>query len=202
MRKRIITILLLFSFCGLLYPNKAKAQDNFLSIGLSHPIPVGDTFYSGFNGVGGIDIKYAQPINDYLFLSGNLGYLRSRYTQDDQINLSMFRVSLGLSTPINFSPRIKFQPELEFGYTMMRFFSETIAQENETSSLHRTESAHLPGWQSAILLSWNYKLNKKFSLGLITGYEFIYIPRGIHGRPYNQEMHSIGLGLKTIINLP
>lgn len=118
-----------------------------------------------------------------------------------RISLNMFRVGVGLSTPINFSPRIEFRPQLELGYALMRFYNETIAQENETSPLHRVESVHLNGWQSAILLSWNYKLNERFSLGLTTGYEFIYIPRGNFGRPYNQEMHSIGIALQAIISL-
>lgn len=201
MKKRLITITFFLGFCSLFWTNLTVAQNNSLSVSLSHPIPVGDTFYSAYNGIGGVDLKYGRPINDALFFSGNLGYSRLRSTQEDEINLTIFQAGLGLSTRIGISPHLEFRPELELGYALVRFYNKTIALENETSELFRAESEHLNGLQSAILLSWNYKFNEKFLIGIKTGYEFIYIPRGNFNRPYNQEMHEISVGLQAIINL-
>lgn len=201
MKKSIIAALILFYLSGLPFPSSTIAQNDFLSVNLNHPIPVGGEFYSDFYGIAGIDVNYGQPLNDYLFLSGNLGYSRSRSTKSDEINLDLFQAKLGLSAPVKFSPHFKFQPQFDFGYTLMKFFNKTIEQENKTSSIHRPESKDLNGWQTTVSLSWYYLLTDKFSIGLSTGYEFTYIDRKSVFGNYHQEMHAINLGIKTMIKL-
>jgi len=201
MKKSIIAALIIPCFFGLLFPRSAVAQNDFLSVNLNHPIPVGGEFYSDFYGIAGIDVNYGQPLNNFLFLTGNIGYSRSRSTKVDEINLDMFQAKVGLSAPFKFAPQFEIQPQLDFGYALMKFFNETIAQENKTSSLHRAESKDLNGWQTTVSLSLNYLLTDKFSIGLSTGYEFTYIPRESVFGNYNQKMHGINLGIKTIIKL-
>jgi len=201
MKKSILTGLILFYFSGLLLPNTVTAQNNFLSFSLDHPIPVGGEFYPDFYGIAGIDVNYSQPLNKILFISGNLGYSRSRSTKDDEINLNMFQAGLGLYVPVKMGTRFEFQPQVGFGYVLMNFYNKTIVRENRTSSLHRAESINLNGWQPTLSLSWNYLLTDQFSLGLSTGYELTFIPRkGVWGN-YYEKMHAINIGLKTIITL-
>lgn len=175
--------------------NEINAQNSRMSFDVSYPVPIGDTFYSNYDGVIALDLNYIHPISPLFNINGQIGYSRSNISFDrfpdegrSTSYANIYGFAVGPSIDLKLTNQVSFVPEVGIGYAHVRFTNDDV----ETL----TES----GINTFGKLSIEYQFSKNIGLGIFSSYNFIYLSEPNNGRDirFNREMHSINAGVKIM----
>lgn len=209
--RNTLRFIILCSVIILFVKSPVNAQRQKLSISLSHPVIIGDTFFSDYRGLAGLNIDYAYPINNNFSVGGELGYSRSKLAVQviflEQSNnftppavtsattftkySNFFRGQLFISPSINLDERLFLVPKLGLGYATLNSKGEHFQERS------------VNGINSSFSLSLELLLTERLEMGIFSNYEFTHLgkPDDMANSAYNRNLHIINLGAKLSYTL-
>jgi hypothetical protein len=170
-------------------PFTSFAQNQSVSISASYPIPIGDTFYSNYDGLINSGLKYSKSVGSNISINGSFNYVRSKITlgSTNQITTysNFYQFLVSASREIKISNGLTFSPEAGIGYSRLNF-------RNNDSNNDLNEN----GFVTEVGLQLEKKITNNFSLGFESSYNLILLgePEQARNTAYNKEMHSINIG--------
>lgn len=196
--KKLLLVLVL-SIIATLQANDINAQNSRLSFDISYPIPIGDTFYSNYDGLIGLGLKYEHPLSSLLYINGQIGYSAANFSYNPSLDDSeatttanIFGITIGSSLNLHLSEKINFVPNVGIGYANVFFTNDVFDDQNSSNGLN-----------TLFGLSIDYQLSSRIGLGVFSSYNFIYLEKPDVGldNSFNREIHSISSGVKLIYSL-
>ena len=188
---------LLFFLTFFANPFASFAQNQSVSVTASYPIPIGDTFYSNYDGIIGTGLKYSRFTGANISINGTFAYTRSKYTIGSTnpitTNLNFYKLIVSVSRQIRIGNELVFNPEAGLGYARLSFRNDDQFDNDENAN----------GFTTKLALHLNKEITNNLSLGVFSSYSLILIDKlgQALDTPYNKELHALNLGLIGTLNL-
>ncbi|MEX0719880.1 MAG: hypothetical protein WD059_04370 [Balneolaceae bacterium] len=194
MRSKFIFLTLTLTVI-LFLPNILPAQDQKLSVNVSYPIPIGDTFYSNYNGVVNTSFQYSRSIGSNFYVNGEFDYsnselqLNNPFGENSITHLNIFKLIASVELPLKIENILTFRPELGVGFAHLRFNNNELNDQNTDN-----------GFSGKFSLQVDRNISEKVSIGISGSYNLILLGEPDVGvdTPYNKELHSVNIGIVTM----
>ena len=194
MRLKLIFLALILT-TTLSLPAILFAQDQKFSVNVSYPIPIGDTFYSNYDGVANTSFQYSRSIGSNFYVNGEFGYsnselqLNNPFGENPITHLNIFKFVASVEFPLKLENILTLRPELGIGYAHLRFNNDELDDQITDN-----------GFSGKFGLQMDRNISEKVSVGINGGYNLILLgkPENALDIPYNKELHFISVGLVGI----
>lgn len=182
----------IFAIIYFLFSNNLVAQDQKFALKTSYPIPIGDTFYTNYDGIINTGFQYSRSIGSGFYINGEFDYSNSElrwdnpFVQNSTTHLNIFKLIAAVELPLNVQNILTLRPELGFGYAHLRFNNDELDDQFTDN-----------GFTGKFSLQLDRSISDKVSIGLSGSYNLILLgePENARDTPYNKELHSINVGI-------
>lgn len=182
-------------FLVLLMIDVAQSQNKNVSFSFSYPSPIGDTFYTNFDGIFNTQFGYSQLLFGNFYLKGELDLTKSKLdlrgpSGNNSTTDSIFlKFLISSEYPLLISNLFTIRPKLGFGYARLNF-------KNDDFNANETEN----GFTGRFSVQLEKNIFKNFSLGINGVYDFTQMvnQEGVPNTSYNRELHSVNVGIMGI----
>ena len=192
--KKFIMPKLIFTLILISFTRLAAAQPSGFLAAVAHPITIGDTFLSQYEGGVSLGLEYRHSIGYHVSVRPSVEY--ETYSGGgfaegvDLISLSAF-AGIGFDG-IRYS-RFRIDLEGSAGYTSMRF------------TIDRTgEEVNMNGVSVSTSVRPQFDISSHVSIGAIAGYKATLLEKpkdGTDDTAYNRQLHALRFGLTATYRL-
>ncbi len=192
MRFKYIALTFIFVIIHFPFSSNLYAQDQKFALKTSHPIPVGDTFYSNYDGIINSSFQYSKSIGSGFYVNGEFDYSNSEvrwnnpFGENSTTHLNIYKLIAAVELPLKIQNIFTFRPELGIGYAHLRFNNDVFNRQNTDN-----------GFSFKFSLQADRSISEKISVGMSGSYNLILLgkPEDAMDIPYNKELHSINIGI-------
>lgn len=179
----------------MIFPLNSMAQNQKISISLTHPIPVGSSLYSEFDGVISSSFKYSRLMGPNLYINGQFDF--SNYERvynspfSDNKYLEMYKFILSSEVAQNIGSLFIIKPEWGMGYTFLDFRSEN-------SAFNKTKY----GFTTRFALHIDRNVFKNFSIGATSSFDMMFLNKSEASEDgsYKTFSRSVNIGIVGTLN--
>lgn len=192
MRFKYIALIFIFVIIHFLFSSNLYAQDQKFALKTSYPIPIGDTFYSNYDGIINASFQYSRSIGSGFYVNGEFDYSNSEvrwnnpFGENSTTHLNIYKLIAAVELPLKIQNILTLRPELGIGYAHLRFNNDELDDQNTDN-----------GFSGKFSLQADRIISEKISVGLSGSYNLILLgePEIAMDIPYNKELHSINIGI-------